>query len=346
MTDLDPAIEDDPARQVASMLFGYAERRMERARREGRRFVHYTSTEAAISIIDKQEVWLRNSSVMNDYSEIAHGERCLRYVFYGDNETSTRSRRTLSLIEEGLHDAVAKHFEDTTMARRAHTYLISISEHGDPDPRPGLVDPEDTYGRLSMWRAYAARGGVAFVFNQEPFFTPSTALGAFTSPVFYGEPNDFGMEWQRMLASIEQNIELVRRMGPVAFLEMLNLAVHFASMTTKHPGFSEEREWRVTFSPSTHTEAMDDAAFNASSPLGREFMNVGGLPQRIYKLPLQDHPEAGFTGATLPALLSKVIIGPTQFPMVVADALHMALSRAGVTNAADKLVASHIPLRT
>lgn len=332
--------------QIASLLFGYSERQMAKARKESRRFVHYTSAEAAISIIEKQEVWLRNSLVMNDYSEIAHGEHCLRYVFYGDNETKARSERVLSLVENGLHDALATMFEETAAQRRAYSYLISISEHGDPNPRPGLVDPEETYGRLSMWRAYGSGGGVAFVFNQEPFFSPSNALNAFTSPVFYGMPNDFGMEWERMLAGVEANIDLIKKMPPGEFFEMLRLAVHFASLTTKHPGFSEEREWRVTFSPSPADEHMDDDTFNMSSPLGREFRNIGGLPQRIYKLPLRDHPEDGFTGATLPALLSKVIIGPTQYPMVLADALHMALSRAGVDNVADKLVASHIPLRT
>lgn len=346
MTNINLEREADPATQIGSLLFGYAERRMAQARRDGRRFVHYTSAEAAISIIEKGEVWLRNSSVMNDYSEIAHGELCLRYIFYGDNETKARSEQVLELVQPGLHAAVAAAFEESAGQRRAYTYLISISEHGDPNPRPGLVDPEETYGRLSMWRAYGSGGGVAFVFNQEPFFSPSNVLNAFTSPVFYGNPNDFGMEWERMLAGVEQNIDLIRQMEPNAFFNTLSLAVHFASLTTKHPGFSEEREWRITYSPSPADEHMDDDSFNRSSPLGREFRTINGLPQRIYKLPMRDYPEDGFTGATLPAMLNKVIIGPTQYPMVIADTLHMALSRAGVENVADKLIASHIPLRT
>ena len=44
------------------------------------------------------------------------------------------------------------------------TYLTSISEHRNK---------EDTFGRLSMWRAYGETTGVALVMNNSPFLTPS-----------------------------------------------------------------------------------------------------------------------------------------------------------------------------
>jgi hypothetical protein len=34
------------------------------------RLVHYTSAEAALKILESEEVWLRNSLCMNDFSEI------------------------------------------------------------------------------------------------------------------------------------------------------------------------------------------------------------------------------------------------------------------------------------
>ena len=43
----------------------------------GLRLVHYTSVENAYRIITGRQVWLRNASMMNDFSEIEHGISCL-----------------------------------------------------------------------------------------------------------------------------------------------------------------------------------------------------------------------------------------------------------------------------
>jgi hypothetical protein len=37
------------------------------------RFVHYTSAEAALSIIKSKRVWMRNTTCMSDYRELQHG---------------------------------------------------------------------------------------------------------------------------------------------------------------------------------------------------------------------------------------------------------------------------------
>jgi hypothetical protein len=37
------------------------------------RFVHYTSAAAALSIIEKKRLWMRNVTCMADYSEVRHG---------------------------------------------------------------------------------------------------------------------------------------------------------------------------------------------------------------------------------------------------------------------------------
>lgn len=59
-----------------------------------------------------------------------------------------------------------------------------------------------------------------------------------------------------------------------------------AVLATKHPGFHEEREWRVIYSP----------AQQLSRHLSASLEIVRGIPQRIYKLPLVDKPEAGIIG--------------------------------------------------
>ena len=45
-------------------------------------------------------------------------------------------------------------------------------------------------------------------------------------------------------------------------------------------------------------------------------------------------------------LVNRVIIGPSRFPYVLADAFVALLEAAGVTDAGDKVFVSDIPLRT
>ena len=329
-----------------TIFYGYGERRIAKAKHEGRRFVHYTSTEAALSIINNQEFWLRNSAVMNDYSEIAHGEACFRHIFYGDNETRERSGRMLGMVDPGLHERAAQYFEASAVMRRAYTYLVSISEHGPEVIAPGTIDHESDLGRLSMWRAYGSGGGVAIVLNPEPFFNPSNALNAYTSPVLYGDVSTFAVEYDRMLSEMEKNIAAVRVMPAGLFEENLRRFIHFSSLSVKHQGFAEEREWRVTYSADPGNEHLRDEEFNAQSKIKREFRCVNGTPQRIYKIPMRDYPEEGFVGATLAAVLNRIIIGPNPYPMVVYDAFYVALTRAGVPEAEKRLAISNIPLRT
>ena len=51
--------------------------RQEMFKNEGKdsraRFIHYTSAEAALSIIKSKRIWMRNTICMSDYSEVQHG---------------------------------------------------------------------------------------------------------------------------------------------------------------------------------------------------------------------------------------------------------------------------------
>ncbi|MFX6945320.1 hypothetical protein ABTH53_19890, partial [Acinetobacter baumannii] len=66
----------------------------------------------------------------------------------------------LDRIQPGLRDDLAKLFDGHTDAFRVGTFITSLSEH---------ADSEDEYGRLSMWRAYGGRAGVALVLNNAAF---------------------------------------------------------------------------------------------------------------------------------------------------------------------------------
>ncbi|MDO9460255.1 MAG: hypothetical protein Q7N95_09115, partial [Alphaproteobacteria bacterium] len=57
-----------------------------------RRFVHYTSAEAAVGIIRNREIWMRKSSVMNDFMEIEHGMECLKAAYASETGKLFRTR--------------------------------------------------------------------------------------------------------------------------------------------------------------------------------------------------------------------------------------------------------------
>lgn len=336
--------------QVSALMeqtfWAYEHRELERVKKEGRSFVHYTTTEAALSIINNREIWLRNSGVMNDYSEVAHGEACLRYCLHESNDVAPRCKNVFDTLQEGLHDRAVRWFIDSARMRRAFTYLTSISEHGPQHIAPGVVDEESMFGRLSMWRAYGSCGGVGLIFRQDPLMEPKDRLNVFSMPVYYGNPDWFAFEFSKMLSFIESNMAQLKQIDPNVIWENLWRFIHFTSLSCKHPGFKEEREWRVTYSADPANEHIEDAEFNATSKIKRQFCTVGGLPQRIYKIPFVDYPDEGIVGITLPAFLKQVVIGPTQYPLIVMDALHIAMRRAGFDQNKIFISVSQIPLRT
>src|ERR1700723_2690452 len=119
-------------------------------RRDGlppnQRFVHYTDANAALSIIKSRSMWMRNATVMNDFSELRHGLGMLNSALFP--EDSPRYRRFNEACRtchpDAFGDAI-KAFNEQWSTVSANLYICSISEH-----RPD----ENDHGRLSMWRAY------------------------------------------------------------------------------------------------------------------------------------------------------------------------------------------------
>jgi hypothetical protein len=301
---------------------------MKEVAENGTRFAHYTSAATALKIIQKGEVWMRNASVMNDFSEIKHGQNCLVQA-WNHEVHGTKFKSLLEEIEPGLADRLAKSFDDRKFDRDTESYMISISEHGF-----GTVD-EDQYGRLSMWRAYGGDTNVAFVFNNGPFLRESNATNAYTSPVLYCDPERFTDNFVEVVANLEKYLPIAKAMGGERVKGLLESMFHFASLSAKHPGFAEEREWRVILSPTVFP----------TKKLRWDIEIVDGAPQRVYKFPLKNFPEDGFFGATIPELLEEIIIGPTANSYIIYDALTYALQEAGVEDATAKVRISDIPLR-
>ncbi len=298
--------------------------RISHLKNSGQRFVHYTSAEAAISIVESRSVWLRSASIMNDFMEIEHGLQCLAAAWR--SERGSEFRAFLDQLDDGLAERVALSHDAEQNSLKYDTYLLSVSQHRDS---------EDRLGRLSMWRAYGGANGIALVLRNTPFVTESNALAAFTLPVSYQSKDQF-IEWfGRWFETLKKGKESLLNLQPEEILAYVQLAFRLFALSTKHPGFHEEEEWRIVHSP----------RIEVSTRLQRKPVLVRGTPQIIYGLPLQNIPEENFFGAELNELIDHVIVGPSDSPWNTREALVAILQEAGLTDAENRVFVSNIPLR-
>ena len=103
----------------------------------------------------------------------------------------------------------------------------------------------------------------------------------------------------------------------------------------KHEGFREEREWRAIYSPNRLPSPLMESATEI----------IGGVPQLVYKLPLDDTVSNVLVELDIRRMFDSLIIGPSPYPSVMYTAFVNALSIAGVPNAANRVRISGIPIR-
>ena len=270
-------------------------------------------------------MWLRNATVMNDHSEIAHGTGILTGLLDGD-----LGKRLISVLDEvhdGLSNDVRAQFDQDAHDARDRTFMTSLCEH----------EHADRLGRLSMWRAYGGRkGGVALVFNPDVVTDPGVNVGLYASPVLYGGEHEVAVELGKVIYGLEQNPHVLATVDPWMAARVIAGALHFALLSTKHPGFQEEREWRILCMPRELTQDSVVRPFVQS---------VGGIPQKMYKLPFDGHDGASLPQFGWSKLLDRIIVGPSLFPETIKDALESKLKEHGLARWDQIVSISEIPLR-
>jgi hypothetical protein len=55
------------------IFFSHSASARDRAIRNGGRFAYYTTSATAHLLLKNEELWMRNTAVMNDFTEVAHG---------------------------------------------------------------------------------------------------------------------------------------------------------------------------------------------------------------------------------------------------------------------------------
>lgn len=296
-------------------LFSQADKREEDVRSNHILLAHYTTESTLMKIIKNKEIWLRNTSRMNDSMEIKYGvdklagafsengnagsfRAFLMYVFDGD--TSYVDRISNIILERGYID-------------RYITYIACLSEH---HARPD--DHEDKYGRLSMWRAYGNPSGVSLLFKPSILNLPQGVI--IFSPVEYWEQDEITRavtDKIKFLHSREIEIKEEIKQNPRYKDEFFYLMIRmllFTIISIKHPSFAEEREWRLIYNPT----ASGDLS-SADGVVVKDVVNIRGSIEEIYKIKL----SIGIY--KLNKLLDSIMIGPNNHPFVTKSAIERLL---------------------
>ena len=295
----------------------------------GIKFAHYTSAQVAMDILKAKDedrcLWLRNAMLMNDFSEIEYGQQLLRMSL-----TNNQLREQLKEACNAIHIDIINAFtmlDEEVYAIKRSTYLLSLALH------KGM---EIHQGKLSMWRAYGGDANVCLLLNPEAFMTAQTAYDATIAPVDYGGPTSFIEGLTGIIEAMIINKEKLRQIDPQVVKYNLKYALDIMILSTKHPGFEEENEWRII-----HRTQITPAS---DSPPSR-IVQVNGIVQKVFYLPMRNIPEHNVQNADINALLFKILIGPTPNPDLVWDGFVTLLAENGVADAADKVATCGIPLR-
>lgn len=310
--------------ELAKIFFPLSIDRQRVVREKSLRFVHYTSAEVAASILQNAEVWMRKATLMNDFREIDYGLECLHSAYRSD-----QGKRFQSEIDDLFPDLRVE-FQDSFNGwqdiLQQDTYVSSLSEH---------YEGEDVLGRLSMWRAYGGENGVALVLKNGPFLSTTHALGAYSSPVAYFTAEQVAPEFGTITNRIKHSRSFLSACGRDRVSTYVFAMMRYAALCTKHPGFYEEREWRVVYTPKLESSPLIKAKVKC----------IRGTAQIIQIISLRDAPEIGLIGLEIPKFLDRIIIGPTRYPYASYEAFVELLRDAGVERPEAKVFVSDIPLR-
>lgn len=320
--------ERTPAMKLASIFLPYASKRRENMIAQNGRFVHYTSAGNAIKIIQTRKLWMRNARCMNDYMEVSHGHELL-LKFFQDNDRKDSFYRALEPCGNEIARKSLELFDQWWGKIQYNTFICSISEH-DPD--------ENKHGRLSMWRAYGQLSAKAAIVFNVPFQPEdaTTGLSIMLSPVAYYSYEDVEKELTEVINNIKNNMNFLLSLESQIIIGHIFAMLVSATISLKHEGFKEEREWRVIYLPD----------LKASELMSRSIETVNGVPQNIYSIPLEENPTKKVVGISIPQLVERVILGPSEYSLPLREAFKVALEEAGVEDAESRVVVSGIPIRT
>jgi hypothetical protein len=294
------------------------------------RFVHYTSAEAALSIIRGKRIWMRNTTCMSDYSEVHHGLSIFQKFFSDESKRQAFTQAVDECAPGAASEAIDLFYRWSTAGpsgMQLNTYIASISEHDDG---------EDMHGRLSMWRAFGSNAIRVAIVLRIPWYTGGAqALNVMFSPVAYSSEAEVHAEIFSVIEGVRAGRDFLRSLDRLRIVEIVFHMLLAGAACLKHEGFHEEREWRAIYIPTPTPSPLMESSIES----------VGGVPQTVYKFPIDEKVSEALRGLDLSRIFDRLIIGPSPYPWVMYEAFVATLRQAGVADAQDRVWASNIPIR-
>lgn len=286
---------------------------------------HYTSIDALNKILTSNEIWLANPLFMNDHEELRWGILNGIEEFRLNETLQNYLRETDSATEfEFQLDWFYKEFDKEAF----DIYLFCLSRH----------DPEEVDGRLSMWRGYGANGdGVAIVFDTSRA-DEKDDLPLILAPVHYAS-HDERRKWINKLAEqftgILRNEKVAGKHEYIQAVYWLFQRLKMFALFTKHPGFAEEKEWRLVYLPDRdETKSLNDL---------RHFITNGRGVEPKLRVPLGK--ETTVVGLCLDDIIDSIILGPSHSTLLAERSVKRMLELIGKGHLVEKTRASAIPFR-
>ena len=96
--------------RITQIFFPYIAKKIQEVPPSGRRFAYYTTADTAMKILESKQIWLRNTAVMNDYSEVEYGSECIESAYRA--EPGDRLNTALETCFPGMAGELRRIFAD------------------------------------------------------------------------------------------------------------------------------------------------------------------------------------------------------------------------------------------
>jgi hypothetical protein len=168
---------------------------------------HYTTIPGIIGVVTRRELWASDCQFLNDGAELSYA----RDIYFAEVQ-----KLGLAPLEDG-----GGYFQAGPSLENFRMFIVCFCEDGD---------------LLSQWRGYGTDQGYALGFDTEQL--KALNIGE-TIPVQYGIPNPAEYFAQELEVASHRS----GHPGMVEWHASEQLLPRLARV--KHPGFAEEREWRI-----------------------------------------------------------------------------------------------------
>jgi hypothetical protein len=154
------------------------------------------------------------------------------------------------------------------------------------------------------------------------------------SPVAYLTNHEFHNAMDDVIKNIHTYSDFLRSVDRLVLVRTVFNMLVMAVTCLKHEGFHEEREWRVIYFPMR----LPSSLIEASTEI------IAGVPQLLYKLPLDEAVSPVLDELGLSKMFDRLLIGPSPYPWVMYEAFIAVLAKAELQNPTSVSSCSNIPI--